>query len=331
MKNIYREIKWKNQERGHWRPFRILYKPEAEFKVKWFRVLVDRIRIATLDEKEKPYEKELAKEHAEELKGISKRNYGVLKELVGWMDEEYAGKRLAKRLRRTEIALVTYPEWEVDLFMSNMIAAYRIGTNVLQVQHVFDKEFGSEAFARERIAHELHHYAAYLEGGMQFRWRDDEGNAVFRKHGRHPFEGVRIDWFQEALTNMLAHTLLEAKGVAMTHRGYDLELLIALIVREITGEKELRGAYFSGDFTQIRRIMNEKLGEGSFERIIGRPDENGERMGARELIEKAEGAGINLGRLYSSRIVMHFAGQNRGWYAWLTERVEGGAGKAAAE
>ena len=323
MKNIYREIKWKNQERGHWRPFRILYKPEAEFKVKWFGVLVDRIRIAALDKKEKPYEKELAKEHAEELKGISKRNYGLLKELVGWMDEEYAGKRLATRLNRTDIALVTYPDWEVDLFMSNMIAAYRIGTNVLQVQHVFDDEFGSVAFGRERIAHELHHYAAYLEGGMRFRWRDEEGKAVFRKHGRHPFEGVRIDWFQEALTDMLAQTLLESKGVAMTHKGYGAEMLIALLVREIAGEKELRRAYFSGDFTQVRKIMNERLGAGSFEKMVWEPGEYGSRAIAEEMIGRMDSAGISIARLRSSAVMENIIRQNRGPYPGLMEMIEG--------
>lgn len=321
MKNIYREIKWRNQERGHWRPLRILYKPEAEFRFRWFDVLVDKVRIAACKKEDKEFEKEWAKKKAEELKGIRKRNYGILKELVGWMDEGYAGERLAKRLNRTEIALVTYPDPEVDLWMSNMTAAYAVGTNAMKVIHFFDEEFGSEAYARERIAHELHHYAAYLEGGMRFRWRDDEGNPVFRKHARNAFEGVRVDWFQEALTEMLSLTLIESKGVAMTHKGYDTELLVALLAREIVGEKELRKAYFGGDFTEVRGIMNGKLGTGSFEKLVGSPGDRGSQFSAIELLEGMERAGIGIGGI-PDRILVHFIGQYRSAYPGLIEMLE---------
>jgi hypothetical protein len=134
------------------------------------------------------------------------------------------------------------------------------------------------------LTHELHHYAAYLGRGAAMpddMWIAAKDGTVL---------GLDVYWLDEGLTELYSDRFGGKHGMPADKVAYPFEVVAVSLIEQLTSPKEMKEAYFSGNFSTIRDEMDARFGEGAFEKIM--ESENGIEAirGIKSLVEK-EGLG----------------------------------------
>ncbi len=185
-----------------------------------------------------------------------------------WLTSDILGVELHRRFRQspplstvigdsdfgmhdeiTGSGLPTYPGRSAGMYLP--------GTNYFIVREsVAGRDEGDQASI---IVHEQLHYAAWLGGGLDgMRWRDEGG---------HPVMGKDLRWMHEGLTELYANQITRSNGLDPGSSAYPYETAVAFYMQRLVGTDVLRQAYLSGDFTEVRRRFDGRLGAGSFDRL----------------------------------------------------------------
>lgn len=136
------------------------------------------------------------------------------------------------------------------------------GTNHIAVdaEGIFEEDrYPSEAERRCILAHEMFHYAAMLGGGYDMRWRGPNGEPIIRD---------RIAWLHEGMTELHAQQLTRSRGHAPPTVSYAAETTVSFYLQQLAGADVLRNAYLTGDLTEVRRLVDRRLGDGAFEGMV---------------------------------------------------------------
>jgi hypothetical protein len=177
------------------------------------------------------------------------------------MTKEYLGKKIWKRFNNTPPVFIFEKKLSHlgPLFRLSRNAGgfYGTNTNLIFLLSEFKKK--STAIQMAVAAHEMLHYASWLGGGDNFRWRDEYGRPVLKKMAK---------WLNEGLTELHAIQLAEKHGFKPGSVAYYHEPGLAYFLQKIVGKDILKKAYLSGDFTKVRNKINTVLGKGAFKRII---------------------------------------------------------------
>jgi hypothetical protein len=218
-----------------------------------------------------------------------------------WMTRDFLGDAVFARFTSTPpVAAAETIGWlngNSGLPGSGVTGMQEPGTNMIVVAPM-----ANEADYYRIIAHEQLHYASYLGGGA-FRWRDDNGEAVYRANRWNATEG---------LTELFAQRLTRDNGYVPTVVAYTFETAASFALEQVVGSDVLRRAYMGGDFNEVRRLADERLGAGAFDGFMACTS------GAEAfsyIMEKASAAGINyrawesdpiMGRIYSQVSIERF-------------------------
>jgi len=116
-----------------------------------------------------------------------------------------------------------------------------------------------EADLRSTIAHESLHYVSFLGGGWSL--------GLETSSGEYETQQIRGD-FHEGLTELHTQQLVRKKGYTPSKVAYHIPTTIAFFLQKLVGEETLREAYFNGDFSDVRTKTNNRLGDGTFERLF---------------------------------------------------------------
>ena len=120
----------------------------------------------------------------------------------------------------------------------------------------------------EVLLHEINHYAS---------WRGHGFDVIFRSKGKD-VSGSRIDWMEEGFANFLSSGLAGRTGERI---AYPYETLTAVMLCYVSGgdANAIREALSTGDFRNLQRRVDSKLGNGTFEILMGaRPTPDGGRI-----------------------------------------------------
>ena len=77
---------------------------------------------------------------------------------------------------------------------------------------------------------------------------------------------------ETGLTEMHAQQLTRSHGYTPSDISYRGETAVAYSLQRIVGAARLRRAYLTGDFTEVRRIVDRRLGAGTFGRLARMPN-----------------------------------------------------------
>jgi hypothetical protein len=208
-------------------------------------------------------------------------------EAAGWLDDDFLGEAIGRRFSSTPPMLTTVPREYFDALEeaegAGADAAYLPGTN----QILIASDIAGEADRRRVLLHEQLHYAAYLGGGdpSDMRWRDETGRPVFN--------GFRASagWLHEGLAELLSQQLARDEGFETTFSSYPQELRVALFMQRLIGDEVvLRDAFLTGNFTEARARLDDALGRGTFDSLMGAATANG---ALRTLISGMDSMGID--------------------------------------
>jgi hypothetical protein len=176
-----------------------------------------------------------------------------------WMTRDFLGDALYGRFSAAlPVATTETPEWFRAVGEAGLgahMGFYFPGTN-----HIVVTISRSEDTAYNLMVHEQLHYASFLGGGSGIRWRDGRGAPVMRGEGY---------WnIHEGLTELHAQQLTRLHGYDPQGVAYPYETAISFIMQQAVGEEPLRRAYLSGDFTEVRTLLDARLGAGAFDTIM---------------------------------------------------------------
>lgn len=201
---------------------------------------------------------------------------------MGWMTESYLGGFVWERFSRTAPTITTEPPEFFDLADAAVGFRDSHGLYIPGTSHILaSSEALSHADRLRIIVHEQLHYAAWLGGGFAIRWT--------REGGRETVRG-RVSWFHEGLTELHAQQLTRGRGHTPSVISYQMETAVGYYAQRLVGPRRLREAYLSGDFTEVRRVMDRRLGSGTFSRLLSM--ENGYEALV-YMRERLEAAGID--------------------------------------
>jgi hypothetical protein len=209
----------------------------------------------------KPLE-ELARMAMNEPDGThSQADSGRVLAISGWLDANYLGTTLSGRFGAAPPILTN--ESPALFEINNAAEGYSGGGNGLYLpftNHVMiSAAIANPADRTCIIAHETLHYAAFLGGGHDgMRYRDAEGKPTVLGH---------VPWLHEGLTELHAQQLVRSHGTTPTYVGYPAETLTAFYLQQIAGADVTRAAFLSGDFTEVRRSVDARLGNGTFDSL----------------------------------------------------------------
>ncbi|MFH1685227.1 MAG: hypothetical protein ABH983_02875 [Candidatus Micrarchaeota archaeon] len=183
--------------------------------------------------------------------------------VMGWMTPEYLGEDLHMLLTSAPPLLTVDSERFFDVLDANSgkknfssAGLYFSGTNHISLRRVQDAIIGDGL--EETVAHEILHYVAHLGGSHHPRWMTRTGLV----------EQVNSEWLHEGLTELHAQQLTRAHEIHPDDVTYEHETRTVFYIQRIVGEPVLRRAYLTGDFTEVRTRLNERLGEGTFETLL---------------------------------------------------------------
>ncbi len=192
---------------------------------------------------------------------------------ANWLPQ-LVGPEIASRMSATPPTLCAFSETEdmtpaqifLELQMIGSLGGYLVGTNAIVIPD--DVLAFGEADARHVLLHELLHYASWLGGGRDVRWRDDDGRACFQWN-------IPSWSMHEGLTELISQEEVRGRGFEPTRIGYPAETIACYYMEQLLGEGGggiLRTAYLSGDFTEVRRLVDEALGAGTFDTLLSKRD-----------------------------------------------------------
>ncbi|HSB47111.1 MAG TPA: hypothetical protein VLD37_03790 [Candidatus Bilamarchaeum sp.] len=209
-------------------------------------------------------------------------------EAVGLLGESFLGPVISGRLRQTPPVFTTAPRSFFDALEqaegAGANAYYSPGTNHI----IIADDLAVEADRRRTILHETLHYAAHLGGGdpSNMRWRGAAGAPVF--NGARP----SAVWLHEGLAELYAQQLTRNAGHDTTYSSYPQQLRVAFMLQKLVEDDSvLRRAFLTGNFTEVRRIVDGKLGAGSFDAVMAADTPSGALM---ELTSRMTSAGIDF-------------------------------------
>lgn len=170
------------------------------------------------------------------------------------------------------------------------LGAFFNGTNSIAI----DRGVSEEATARKVLRHEEYHRAAEIAGGSTVRWRDANGDPVV-------LSALVSRNFLEGLTESFAQQDESKLGNNSFSIAYPASVAAACCLQELIGREALEKAYFTGDFTGVREMVDKKLEEGAFINIISA----GDGIAATSLILAfAKSKGIDTSQWYKNPLVM---------------------------
>ena len=120
------------------------------------------------------------------------------------------------------------------------------------------------------ITHELLHHASELGGGRDISWEDSAGCSKTVKYDEKK-------WLHEGMTELHAQQLVRKNGYAPTFVAYKFETATSFYIQRLVvdaarslelGMTILRGAYLTGNFTQIRMLVDRALKKGTFDELM---------------------------------------------------------------
>jgi hypothetical protein len=112
---------------------------------------------------------------------------------------------------------------------------------------------------RKVICHELLHYSGELGNGGAMFWFDERGRGIEREF---------VGWLDEGLTELFAQQKTREKGYRPTYVAYMAEVMAAIFIQRLVGERMLRIAYLSGDYSEVKRKLEKKIGFEKFDETI---------------------------------------------------------------
>jgi hypothetical protein len=180
-----------------------------------------------------------------------------------WFTGDFLGETVYRRYSGTP-PIVTGEDDSWLRAMALATGGYHPGTYYPGTNHIIVGAYEAnreEGDVLKLLAHEQLHYAAYLGGGQTVRWRDDSGAAILQPR----VGGWNI---HEGTTELLANELARANGYSPSGVAYTYETSVCFALEQVVGQEPLRRAYFSGDFTEVRRLMDERLGAGTFDALM---------------------------------------------------------------
>lgn len=78
------------------------------------------------------------------------------------------------------------------------------------------------------------------------------------------------EWLNEGMTELLAQEATGLLREKTTYVSYPHETMVALYLRQIAGNEDFKNAYLTGDFTSVRKKVDELLGEGTFDGLVAK-------------------------------------------------------------
>ncbi|MEW6036254.1 MAG: hypothetical protein AB1529_06585 [Candidatus Micrarchaeota archaeon] len=203
--------------------------------------------------------------------------------VAGWFGADVLGTALSARFARSP-PVVTSESFRFFSFLAYLEgtpmyagAMYHTGTNHLSINvDTFMDEDMTEGDKRNVLAHEMFHYASWLGGGSNIRYRDAQGGPVF----------TEAMWLNEGMTELHAQQLVRSHGQRTSRVAYANETTVAFYLQQLAGTDIVRAAYLSGDFTEVRRRVDEVLGGGTFEALLATGGGAGALLFLRERAEQ---------------------------------------------
>jgi hypothetical protein len=172
-----------------------------------------------------------------------------------WLDKSYLGSELGRRFAQTPpVVTLENSEFFSTLSPTLAVGIYLSESNHITIDGRYDDQTKNEDMHRI-VTHEQLHYAAWLGGGQNIRWHDEVGDPVIVGY---------ISWLHEGATELFAQELTREHGLTPNGVAYPYETTSALMMENLVGKDILKKAYLSGDFSDVRKIMDQKLGVMSF-------------------------------------------------------------------
>ncbi|MEW6723267.1 MAG: hypothetical protein AB1324_08440 [Candidatus Micrarchaeota archaeon] len=210
----------------------------------------------------------------ERIAPLARENARISGEIrTGWMSEELLGRDIYRRFTAAPPYLTTEPDSLFNRQEQALSAGDSWGYCFWDTNHLLiSDKVAPETDRYHVIAHEQFHYAAWLGGGTVFRYRGAEGEPIIAGY---------LEWLHEGLTELNAQHLVRANGRTPSLTAYPAETAfcrsLELFVIGESGNAErgqalLGRAYLSGDMSEVRRLVDGRLGAGSFDVIMGRAD-----------------------------------------------------------
>ena len=112
------------------------------------------------------------------------------------------------------------------------------------------------------ILHELMHYVGWLGRGSQIDYVSQDPSASKEING----------WLEEGMATLFACRMAKA-GCEKTLEAYEFESQLCICIEVLAGREVLEEAYLSGDFRKVQKSVDEKLGKGTFERMLSFKDD----------------------------------------------------------
>ncbi len=184
----------------------------------------------------------------------------IAREETSWLGRDYLGESLHGRIIATP-PYVSFVPREILEAMTDGYGSLWRGQYFPDSNHLLLHSYvHDESELRLATIHELLHYASWLGGGStDYLWAGAGGRPVHRN----------VPWLDEGLTELHAQQLLRAHGFVPDSISYAPETIVGFYLQQIAGADILRRAYLSGDFQEVGRIVDSRLGAGSFERLAG--------------------------------------------------------------
>ncbi len=176
-----------------------------------------------------------------------------------WLSESYLGEFIYSRFERSPPIITTEPQAFFEL--GDDVLGYHDTQGIYMpgTSHILiSSRPMSDADRRRIILHEQLHYAAWLGGGFSIRWSAAGGHETVRG---------QVSWLHEGLTELHAQQLTRDRGHSPTTIAYHLETAVSYYLQRLVGPRRLRQAYLTGDFTEVRRLVDRRLGSGTFSRL----------------------------------------------------------------
>ncbi|VVC02609.1 Uncharacterised protein [Candidatus Bilamarchaeum dharawalense] len=180
-----------------------------------------------------------------------------------WLTKSYLGPVVYKRYTETPPVITIEPvkffEAEQEVGGKSLFSGiYYHDTNHIAISKGLNT--ASDADKYRLIVHEELHYAAFLGSKLQIHFISSDGELV---------SSAMPSLLHEGLTELHAQELTRGhRGMVPDKVDYPPETVCAAYLQSIVGADVLREAYFSGDFTEVSRIFDEKFGKGSFQQFL---------------------------------------------------------------
>lgn len=187
----------------------------------------------------------------------------IVPEAKSLLTKDFLGETIHKRFTATPPMITLFGNDFHDRYNEAYGGDIR-GEYISDTNHILlYKNQGDLDTARSSALHELIHYACWLGGGGdRIRWEAPDGE--FLSVGR-------VLWLDEGLTELFTRLALSSKGYSTGAGCYKYESAVAQALLRIVDQDTLREAYLTGDFSEVMKTVNGKLGDGVFERLLTFP------------------------------------------------------------